>query len=171
MCITQHPHYVCPYLCLHIQAWLSVHEFGKVDILCRSKMRAPLVVYSPLGWLISLPANHCCGCHLLHFMFLLYSSLSAPNTFLCVSLLFYLQIPQCHHKKVRRHQSPVDPHVFSDGWHVSVLLCVSAFSIFTNEMKNISWCCWCWFEIESFSVSVTEQSVWLQSQSLTPTDT
>lgn len=101
---------VCRFVCLHIQAQVSAHELGEVDILCRPEMRdPPLVLHKPpalsvypLGWLVSLAANHRCSCHLLHFMCLLYSLLSAANTFLSVSSLFYLQIPPCHHKKVRQ---------------------------------------------------------------------
>lgn len=38
-------------------------------------------------------------------------------------------------------------------------------------MKNIPRRCWCWFDVAPFGVSATEQSVWLQSQSVSPTDT
>lgn len=126
VCITQHPHCMCLYVFLHIQAQLSMQEFGKVDIHRRPEMRAPPRSVYPLGWLVSLPANHCRVCHLLHFMCLLYSSLSAPNTFLCVSSLLSTDTPVSSQKgKTALHQSPVEPHVFSDGCHVGVLLCVS----------------------------------------------
>lgn len=177
---------MCPYVYLHIQAHLSVHGFGEVDILHRSEMREPPLgclhppphppssVY-PLGSLVFLPANHCCCCHLLYFMCLVHSSLSAPNAFVCVSSLFYLQIPPCHHKKVRRHSIShlwIPIHFQMGAVWVRCSLCVCAHSQFLlMRWKNISWCRWCWFQIESSSVSVTEQSVWLLSQSLTPTDT
>lgn len=140
---------------LHIQEQLSVHECCKMDILCRSEMRDPLpqVVYNPPCLFIlfgGLPptllpsSNHCLGCHLLHFVCLLYSSLSAPNTSLCVSPFFYLQIPQCHHKKVRQRSIShlwIPVHFQMGGMLVCCFVCLCALSVFANEMKNISWCC------------------------------
>lgn len=82
-----------PYVFLHIQAQVT----GEVDILHGSEMRD-----GPLGLPVFLPAMQCCCCHRLYFMYLAPSSLSAPNAFVCVSSLFYLQIPPCHHKKVRQ---------------------------------------------------------------------
>lgn len=95
-------------------------EYGEVDILHRPEMSGapplpppllftsnpPPVLLSHLfilsGRLFFLPANRCFCCHLLYFMCLEHGSLSAPNASVSVSPLFYLQIPPCHRKKVRR---------------------------------------------------------------------
>lgn len=58
-------------------------------------------------------------------MCLVFSRLSAPNS---VSSLFYLQIPPCHHKKVRRHSIShpwVPMHFQMDAVWVCFFLCVS----------------------------------------------
>lgn len=125
-----------------------MRTYGEVEILHRSEMRDPpgclqsrptRSVY-PHGWLVPLPANHCHGCHRLHFMCLVYSSLSAPNTFLCVSSLFYLQIPLCHHKKVRRHSIShlLIPIRFSEGWRVCVCCPVCVF-VWCSEFLLMRW--------------------------------
>ena len=69
-----------------------------------------------------------------------YSSLSAPNTFLCVSSLFYLQIPLCHHKKVRRHSISHlwIPIRFSEGWHVCMCCPVCVF-VWRSEFLLMRW--------------------------------
>lgn len=141
---------MCLLVYLHIQKQQSVHGFIEEDILHRSKMREPLwlcpptftpppSVY-PLGSLVFLPANHYCYCHLLYFMCLVYSSLSAPNTSVCVSFLFYLQMPPCHHKKVRqlsiRHLW-ILIHFHTDAVLVPPSLHIFAHSqIFANAMKK-----------------------------------
>lgn len=96
--LLRHTYCMCPYVYLHMR--------GKVDIPRRSEMRdpPPWFVYNPplclfihLGGsfpsqqITTVPVISCILC------------LSAPNTFLCVSPLFYLQIPPCHRKKVRQH--------------------------------------------------------------------
>lgn len=101
----------------------------------------PPFVY-PLGSLVFLRANHCCCCHLLYFMCLLYSSLSAPNAFVCVSSLFYLQIPPCHHKKVRRRSIshmwiPMHFHMDAVGVCCSLHVCVRSHFLLMRLKKKI----------------------------------
>lgn len=86
-----------PYVFLDIQAQVSGDTFF---MGLRWKTTPPS--FYPLGLPAFLPAMQCCCCHRLYFMYLAPSGLSAPNAFVCVSSLFYLQIPPCHHKKVRQ---------------------------------------------------------------------
>lgn len=134
VCITQHPHCMCPYVFLHIQAQLGVHEFGKVDILHRPEMRAPpppclfilLGGSFPFQQITAVAVISCilCVCCTAACQLLTHSS---------VSPLFYLQIPQCHHKKVRQHSIShlwIPMHFEMGGMCVCVDLCVCVRSQF-----------------------------------------